>query len=80
VLGGAAGPAPSSDLDRVTLRPDAGPGCAGRAQLMTSLNFLNILQSSIIFSGLVAGLVVCSKAGPHATPMPPPCHPHATVG
>ena len=33
---------------------------------MTSLNFLNILQSIIIFSGLVAGLVVCSKAGPHA--------------
>ncbi len=33
---------------------------------MTSLNFLNILQSIIIFSGLVAGLVVCSKAGSHA--------------
>ena len=33
---------------------------------MTSLNFLNILQSFIIFSGLVAGLVVCSKAGSHA--------------
>ena len=57
----------SSDPHKFTLPPDAGPGRAGRAQLMTSLNFLNILQSSIIFSGLVAGLVVCSKAGPPAT-------------
>lgn len=36
------------------------------AQLMTSLNYLNILQSIIIFSGLVAGLTVCSKASPPA--------------
>ena len=36
------------------------------AQLMTSLNYLNILQSIIIFSGLVAGLTVCSKASPLA--------------
>ena len=32
-------------------------------RLMTSLNTLNTLQSAIIYSGLVAGLVVCSKAG-----------------
>ncbi len=67
VLGGAAGPAGSARIRTNSLPPDAGPGRAGRAQLMTSLNFLNILQSSIIFSGLVAGLVVCSKAGPPAT-------------
>ncbi|KAK9823014.1 hypothetical protein WJX81_007044 [Elliptochloris bilobata] len=30
-------------------------------KLTTSLNYLNILQSVIIFSGLVAGLTVCSK-------------------
>lgn len=35
-------------------------------KLMASLNGLNVLQSVIIFSGLIAGLVVCTKvpAGP----------------
>lgn len=30
-------------------------------KLMASLNGLNMLQSIIIFSGLIAGLVVCTK-------------------
>ena len=30
-------------------------------KLMASLNGLNILQSIIIFTGLIAGLIVCTK-------------------
>lgn len=30
-------------------------------KLMASLNGLNVLQSVIIFSGLIAGLIVCTK-------------------
>ena len=33
-------------------------------KLMASLNGLNVLQSVIIFTGLIAGLVVCTKARP----------------
>ena len=32
-------------------------------KLMASLNGLNVLQSIIIFSGLIAGLMVCVKVG-----------------
>lgn len=36
-------------------------------KLMASLNGLNVLQSIIIFSGLIAGLVVCTKV--HTLPL-----------
>ncbi len=39
-------------------------------KLISSLNGLNMLQSIIIFSGLIAGLVVCTKVCAGTTPAP----------